>query len=92
MYIAIYVEVAIGKVNATIPEGNKIVIDTTTIPYSIKEYTANGALVRDLYNLSDFSTKRFMYLEFGNNRISIGDDSSNKVTTEAEGIIYYASV
>ena len=85
-------EVAIGKVNYTINEGYSLVIDTTNVPYTIAEYDSRGNKVLDLYNYSDFSTKRFIYLETGENSISVTDDNNNKVVVKAEAMVSYASV
>lgn len=85
-------EVARGKVNYTIAEGYVLVIDTTNVPYSIAEYDTNGNKVIDLYNFSDFSTKRFIYLEAGENVISVTDDNSNEVLVKAEAMVSYVSV
>lgn len=84
--------VATGKLNTTIPNGNKFVVDTTNIPYSIKEYNSNNELIQDLYQFSDFGTQRFMQLEYGQNSLTIADDESNKVIVQARGVLYYASV
>ena len=65
-----------GKLNTTITSGQRIVIDTTQIPYSIKKYDSENHLLADLYQSSDFSTDRFFFLEKGTNRISIGHDGA----------------
>lgn len=86
------VKIASGKVNATIQAGNKLVIDTMEIPYSIKEYTIDNALVNDLYEKSDFSTERFIMLKYGKNRITFTHESSEKMKISVEGAIEYESV
>ena len=83
---------ASGKINATIPEGNKLVIDAISIPYSIKEYTINNEFVNDLYEKSDFSTDRFLLLEYGSNRITFAHESSEQMKISVEGAIEYESV
>lgn len=83
---------ASGKINATIPEGNKLVIDTMSIPYSIKEYTIDNEFVNDLYEKSDFSTERFIMLEYGSNRITFVQEASEQMKIYVEGAIEYESV
>lgn len=85
-------EVATGRVIAVIPIGHRIEISTETIPYSILQYDEEERLVADLYQSSDFGTDRFMTLEYGENKITVGDDGANEVNLKAEGMIEYASV
>lgn len=84
--------VSTGRLNYTIPEGYKLVINTMTVPYMIQEVDANNNVVADLYEQSDFSTERFSFLQYGKNRISISDDSNNKVELQVQGMIQYAAV
>ena len=81
-----------GKINTTIPEGNKLVIDTMSIPYSIREYTIDNKLIDDLYEKSDFSTERFVMLGCGNNRITFTHETSEQMKIYVEGAIEYESV
>jgi phage-related protein len=85
-------QVATGKITKTIGAGHKVVIDTHEIPYSIKEYDANGDLYADLYEFSDFSTKRFFMLQGGNNTITVSDGASNTTDLKCVGKLFYASV
>lgn len=85
-------QVATGRLLATIPEGAIVKIDTTKIPYSIKEYSNGGTYLGDLYNYSDFATQRFIELQKGTNTITISDDTANKVILSIEARLYYASV
>lgn len=84
--------VSTGKVNATIEAGNKLVIDTTTNPYSIKQFDLSNELISDVYQLSDFSTDRFVTLENGRNTISVSHEGSNLLKVGVEARIEYASV
>ena len=86
------VQISGGKINATIPTGNKLVIDTTQIPYSIKEYSVNNLFVQDLYYKSDFSTNRFISLEYGKNKITFVHESSETLSVSVEARIEYESV
>ncbi len=81
-----------GKIIGTILPGNKLVIDTTTIPYTIKEYDANGNEVLDMYQLSDFSTERFVRLGHGRNMITVGADDVSELGVGVEAQIEYATV
>ena len=89
-----YVEnklVTVGQINATIPINHKLVIDTTVIPYSIKEYDMANQLIADRYQNSDFSTNRFVRIERGENVISAaGDGGASALKVEAQ--IEYATV
>ena len=81
-----------GKVNGTVEEGNKLVIDTTTIPYSIRQYDMDDNLISDMYQLSDFSTYRFVMLGYGENIISVTHDGTNVIKLGVEAKIEYATV
>ena len=84
--------VSTGSVEATLTAGQRIVIDDTQIPYSIKKYDNNNNMIADLYELSDFSTKRFFFLKRGTNRISIGHDGTNTLELAVEARLEYESV
>lgn len=83
-----------GAYDGTIPEGNMLVIDTKSVPFSIIEYDSRGNVVADRYAKCDFSLKRFMYADEGENRYSVSHDSSgeNAVKMKAEVYIQYDSV
>ena len=89
-----YVEnklVAIGQINATIPINHKLVIDTTSNPYSIKEYDMANQLIADRYPNSDFSTNRFIRIERGENLISAAGDGG-VAALKVEAQLEYATV
>lgn len=81
-----------GKVNVSMTGGQRIVIDTTKTPYSIKKYDSSNNLIADLYQLSDFSTDRFFFLEKGTNRFSIGHDGTNTLELAVEAHLEYETV
>jgi len=81
-----------GSVNVSVTGGQRIVIDTTTTPYSIKKYDSSNNLIADLYQLSDFSTDRFFFLEKGTNRFSIGHDGTNALELAVEAHLEYETV
>lgn len=70
--------IATGAVTAEIEAGHKLVIDARPASMEIAEYTNNGAFVRDLYALSDFSTGRFLYAPAGESTVFV--TSSGTVT------------
>ena len=84
--------VSSGKVNGSVLEGNRLVIDTTTIPYSIKQFDELGNLVSDMYQQSDFSTERFVRLGYGNNTISVSATGADIIGIGVEAQIEYATV
>lgn len=82
-----------GKVNCNIPSGHRLVIDSTSLPaYSIKEYDQNGIEVSDHYQDSDFSTRRFILLGYGTNRVIITHEGEGEIKAYMEGEINYESV
>ena len=90
-----YVEgvlVSSGKLNGTVLANHRLVIDTTTIPYSIKEFDAYGNFVADMYQQSDFSTERFVRLGHGRNMITVGADDVSELGVGVEAQIEYATV
>ncbi|MEG2101743.1 MAG: hypothetical protein RRY99_09550 [Flavobacterium sp.] len=84
--------VADGRINSSIAAGHRAVIDSIIFPYEIAEYDENGRYLRDLYQMSDFSTKRFINLQCGKNRISVSQEGSGKINFFIEGRIEYESV
>ena len=84
--------IATGAVTANIIAGHRLVIDCTTIPYSIKEIDIEGNVVHDLYGVSNFETKRFVFLKYGKNRIVVDHDGTNTLKLAVEGRIEYETV
>ncbi len=84
--------VATGALTVSTTANERIVIDTTTIPYSIKKFDNNGNELLDLYATSDFSTERFCFLEHGTNRFAIGHDGLNDLELAVEAQLEYESV
>lgn len=81
-----------GKVTASIPDGNYIVVDTTQIPCSIKEYNESDEFILDLYPSSDINTSRFIYLEKGVNRIVCNDDGVRNIYIRVDSMLEYSAV
>lgn len=84
--------VATGAVHVTVPDGRKLVIDSTTIPYQIMQYDLQNNLVADDYQLSDFTTARFLRLRHGLNSVSVSQDGSAIPAIALEAEVEYASV
>lgn len=81
-----------GLLTGTIESGHKLVIDNTTIPFKIGEYTTADTFVADRYELCDFSTERFMYTKLGTNRFSISHDGPEILPMSLETNIEYETV
>lgn len=86
------VQVATGYYSGIIPASHKLVIDTTSSPYSIQEEDIAGNLIADRYELCDFSTERFFLLEYGHNTISVGHGDVDSIRLMVEGFIFYETV
>lgn len=84
--------VASGKINGTVLANHKLIIDTTTIPYSIKQFDMQGNLISDMYQQSDFGTARFVRFGRGRNTVAFTADNSNKLNVGVEAQIEYATV
>jgi hypothetical protein len=83
---------ATGKADITVAANHKLVIDTTIIPYTMRELDMANNLIRDCYQLSDFSTERFIRLQPGKNRISLSHSGSNIVQVAVDAQIEFAAV
>ena len=81
-----------GKYEGSIPDGHKLVIDTTQIPYSITERGVSDEVVADRYQMCDFTTERFFHLQYGSNRISVVHEGLNVLNVMVEGRISYETV
>lgn len=85
-------QVATGYYNGEIPASHKLVIDTTSSPYSIEEQDISGNLIADRYELCDFSTERFFLLEYGLNTISVAHSDIDSIRLMVEGFIFHETV
>lgn len=84
--------VAMGSMTGEIPENRVLVIDSTTIPYSITEQDYLGNLTADRYQACDFGTERFIFLRGGNNTIAVSHTDVAICPIKVEANISYASV
>lgn len=76
--------IASGRVNVTIPEGNKLIVDANPATMEIAEYTRNNIWVADRYQSSDFSTARFIYAPPGASTITATSASGGAISLIAE--------
>lgn len=83
--------VATGKILCDIPEGHRIQV-SSQLPYSIKELDNMGSEVKNLYQCSDFSTERFLWIKKGTNEIFFSHEGSEDIKVVAEALIYYDTV
>ena len=81
-----------GQCTVTIPANHKLVIDTTSIPYSIKEYDLANQLIADRYQTSNWNTERFFRLKYGINNITVSATGASNISLGVEAQIEYASV
>lgn len=81
-----------GAYSGTITADHRLVIDATSIPYSIREMGIGNEMVADRYQHCDFSTERFFHLKHGQNRISVSHDGINILNVTVEGRISYETV
>ncbi len=81
-----------GKITGNVLANHKLIIDTTSIPYSIKQFDMLGNEVSDMYQLSDFSTDRFIRFGKGRNTVSVQADNTNTLNVGVEAQIEYATV
>lgn len=84
--------VATGSMNAVIPENRVLVVDSTTVPFSITEQDNLGNLTADRYQACDFGTERFFFLQNGINVISVAHSDSRICAIKVEANISYASI
>lgn len=81
-----------GKINVTLEENTKIVIDTTGEIYSIIKTDMKGNLIADCYQLSNYNTYRFVLIKKGKNRVTVSADGTNELFLKVTGEIRYATV
>lgn len=81
-----------GKVFIEIAEGQKLIVDTTKVPYSIALTDTNNNFIEDEYQNSDFSTKRFIKLGAGENKLNFSQAGNEPIKINVEGRIEYETV
>lgn len=83
---------ATGSMTGEVASGDVLVIDSTSLPYSVTERDLAGNLIADRYQLCDFGTERFFFLQYGTNVINISHSSTETCALRVEAQISYASV
>lgn len=83
-----------GKVNITLTENEYLLIDCMNIPFKIRKYEISTGYFEEVYQKSDFTTNRFVYLKKGRNRIDIADDMTHAqgLKCKVEGHLYYDTI
>lgn len=82
-----------GIVNCIVPEGHQLIVDNTAYPFIIKVVnTETGELLQDAYQMSDFSTKRFLELQNGRNQIIVSSETGENTRIKLEAQLFYESV
>lgn len=84
--------VARGQVNATILEGRKLFISSLASELQISELSLDNTFIQDLYQASDFSTGRFIYLPPGEASLTVSDESGTQMVAYVEVLQFAATV
>lgn len=71
--------VSSGSVTATIPEGDKLVINSKDGALEVSEYTTDNVMVRNLYQATDFSRETFVLFPPGNSVLFISGTSEDPI-------------
>lgn len=71
--------VSSGSVTATIPEGDKLVINSKDGALEVAEYTTDNVPVRNLYQATDFSRETFVLFPPGNSVLFISGTSEDPI-------------
>lgn len=71
--------VSSGSVTATIPDGDKLVINSKDGALEVAEYTTDNVMVRNLYQATDFSRKTFVLFPPGNSVLFISGTSDDPI-------------
>lgn len=71
--------VSSGSVTATIPEGDKLVINSKDGALEVAEYTTDNVMVRNLYQATDFSRETFVLFPPGNSILFISGTSDDPI-------------
>lgn len=85
------IEIADGKVSVELGAGERMRV-SSAVPYSIIKTDNMGNELEDLYGASDFSTKRFLWLENGENMIVVAHEGVDTLNAIVEVYEYYESV
>lgn len=83
-----------GTLTTEIASDQHLVIDNRGDSYEMKLYNTDmTSVIKDVYQLSDFTTDRFINLQHGRNQISVSSDNTEDVVDiKLEASIYYDTV
>ena len=81
-----------GKVAAIISEGNKLVVDSAPASLEIAEYTIDNGFVRNLYQVSDFATARFLIVPTGESTLAFAHEGGGEIEAFVEVSALAASI
>lgn len=73
-----------GKMDVTIPDGHKLVVDSNPDHMEIAEYTSNNEWIQSLYEYSDYSTERFIYVPPGKSKFAVTSDGGLSISAYLE--------
>ena len=77
----------------TLTEDEELVIDNTVIPYTITKINTVTGAVEDVYQKTDFTTARFIFLQPGQNVILIKNgNGKSHYDARLEAYLYYDTV
>lgn len=73
-----------GKVFAEIPEGHKLVVDSSPSHMEIAQYSNDNQYIQNLYAASDFATARFLYIPPGQSKITFAHEGAGIINAWIE--------
>ena len=89
------IEYETGKINDYIEANQYLLVDNSSDPYKIYRMDAiNGIILEDLYEKSDYTTKRFVTIQNGINTLVVTgeEEGEGNPLVKLEAYIYYESV
>lgn len=82
-----------GELTLTVSEEEKLVVSNIGDTYEIAVYSLNDEYIKDVYQLSKFETKRFIWIVNGENKITVnGNVTDERISLKAEAFIYHDTV
>lgn len=73
-----------GEINATIADGQKLVVDSNPLKMEISLYSISGEYIASLYQNSNFGTQRFIYLPSTQAIMRISHDGTTQIAASVE--------
>jgi len=81
-----------GRMLATIDANHMLIVDNTSPDFLIQQANLDGSSPQDIYQLSDFNTDRFVYLERGLNTLTVTHEGTEPVSLEVIAHVEYETV